>query len=234
VAHLPVAYQRGATQDPLFEPEGGAGTPLGSLLQEMNAYLDSIAPGARVTSLPVGTPPDVRFGCAMDALGDCETDPELVGDSRNPRLQLSVGRPSASWVTGMRTGMDALGASRGLVLTLEITNYLTHQTGFRGDKEVQLGTGYTVKLPWLTTLDTPVSVVQLTGAVVDTGGRAIRIGAEGLLARRTSFTASTFGAQALLSDTEVEQLRTARREDLPGQPLVWQVALGNLLKQLGS
>lgn len=233
MAHLPIAYQRGAAQAPIFEPEGGEGTPLARLLGEMNAYLDSIAPGARLLP-PAGTPPDVRFGCATDAAGDCDTDPELAGDSRNPKLHLAVGRPSETWVAGLRTALDGAGAARALVLTLEIANYPVHQTGWRGDKEVQLGTGHTVRLPWLTSLETPVSVLQLTGAVVDTAGKAVRIGAEGLLARRTSFTASTFGVQALISDAEVEELRAARREDLPGEPLVWQVALRTLVGQLGA
>jgi hypothetical protein len=63
-------------------------------------------------------------------------------------------------------------------------------------------------------------------------GRALRIGAEGILARRTPFAASVLGAQALVSDEDVERARTARREDLPGRPLVWQVALRTLVAEL--
>jgi hypothetical protein len=36
----------------------------------------------------------------------------------------------------------------------------------------------------------------------------------------------------MISDEDVQRLRTARREDLPGQPLVWQVGLRNLVAQL--
>ena len=93
-------------------------------------------------------------------------------------------------------------------------------------------TGYSVDVPWLTSLETPVSVLQVTGARVGRDGRAQRIGAEGLLARRTSLPISALGAQAMISDAEVEQARTARREDLPGQPLVWQVALRELVRGL--
>ena len=43
---------------------------------------------------------------------------------------------------------------------------------------------------------------------------------------------SAINAQTLITDEDVEKLRTMRREDLPGKPLVWQVALRNLLAQL--
>ena len=89
-------------------------------------------------------------------------------------------------------------------------------------------------LPWLTSLETPVSVLQLTGAVMGRDGLAVRIGAEGMLARRTGLVMSGLGAQALISDDDVQQLRTLRREDLPGRPLVWQVALGQLVADLAG
>ena len=36
----------------------------------------------------------------------------------------------------------------------------------------------------------------------------------------------------LISDEDIERLRTLRREDLPGQPLVWQSALRTIVAQL--
>jgi hypothetical protein len=50
--------------------------------------------------------------------------------------------------------------------------------------------------------------------------------------KRTRLVVSSIGAQELISDEDVEQLRSARREDLAGQPLVWKVALRNLVGQL--
>ena len=35
-----------------------------------------------------------------------------------------------------------------------------------------------------------------------------------------------------MSDEDVEQLRTARRDDLPGEPLVWREGLRRLVEQL--
>ena len=131
-----------------------------------------------------------------------------------------------------RAALDGAGAARSLSLTREVGQYWVTKTGWRNDKSLELGTGHTVKLPWLTSLDAPVSVLQLTGVVADRDGKAVRIGAEGLLARRTGIVMSGLGAQRMISDADVEQLRTLRRDDLPGKPLVWQVALRNLVAQL--
>ena len=234
VGHFPIAYQRGSTQSPIFDPGGEAGTPIAALLAEMNAYLDSLGTTTRLpTSAPRGTPPDVQFSCETDPTGECARDESrALGRAGTVPMRLAVGRPSASWTEWARAVMDSAGAARALVLTLEVGQYWTHQRGLRGDKEVQLGTNYSVPVPWLTSLETPVTVLQLTGALVDRDGKAVRIGAEGLVARRTRLLVSAVGGQELLSGEDVERLRTSRREDLPGQPLVWQVALRTLVTQL--
>ena len=241
IGHLPIAYQRGATQAPIFDPKGDASSPVVALLREMNAYLDSLGATTALVSpgapLPAGTPPDVMFGCETDHAGDCLTPGAVTegafqrsGD--DPTMRLAVGRPSAEWTTGARAALDRAGAGRALVLTLEVAPYRITRSGWRNSKSVALGSGYSVKLPWLTSIDNPVMVLQLTGVLVDPEGRAIRIGAEGLLARRTGIVAGGAGLQALVTDDDVAQLREARRDDLAGQPLVWQVALRQLVAQL--
>jgi hypothetical protein len=236
VAHWPLAYQAGGTQSPSFDPPGGSGTPVAALLAEMNAYLDSLGVSSRIAAAPAGTPPDVRFHCESDPAGpddECkERDDERALGRGGEYMQLSVGRPSKEWVAAADASLAGAGAARGLVLTLEVADYLPRQTGLRGDKSVELGSGYTVALPWLTSLETPVSVLQLTGALVGRDGRAVRIGAEGLLAKRTGLVASALGMQALLSDEDVQRLRSERRDDLPGRPLVWQAALRAMVAQL--
>ncbi|HET9514482.1 MAG TPA: hypothetical protein VFO95_11200 [Gemmatimonadales bacterium] len=42
VLHLPIGYQRGASQAPIFDPAAGPGTPIARLLADMNRYLDSM------------------------------------------------------------------------------------------------------------------------------------------------------------------------------------------------
>jgi hypothetical protein len=231
VAHLPVRYQRGAEQAAIFEPRGGGAAPVAQLIAEMNRYLDSLRVSVLVVGVPeTGTPPDTRFGCTTDAAGDCAEEGEISGSNRE--LHLSIGRPSAEWSTWLAAALDSTQANDALVITLELGHYWPRQKGLSLSKEVLLGTGYAVSVPWLTSLEKPVAVVQLTGALVARNGRALRIGAEGLMAKRTNIGLSSLGVQSLISDDDIEQLRTLRRDDLPGQPLVWQTALRTLVIQL--
>lgn len=236
IGHFPVVYQRGSTQAPIFEPGGGAGSPIATLLAEMTAYLDSLRVTESLVAVRTGTPPDVRFSCETDPAGledECATGDGALGRG-DIRMLLAVGRPSADWVTTAQSRMALSGVGTAIAITLEIGQYRLGQRGLRGDKEVELGTENVVSLPWLTSLETPVPVLQLTGALVGRDGQPLRIGAEGLIARRTSLPLSAIGAQALITDQEVEQARTARRTDLPGQPLAWRVALRHLVRGLAE
>ena len=232
VVHLPVQYQRGGSHADIFDPAGAPGSPIAALLGEMNAYLDSLAATPLRVGTAAGTPPDVHFGCETDMTGDCTNGPAAPFEWGEPRMRLAVGRPSADWTAVIAAALGEAGAARVLVITLEVGQYWPQQTNWRGSKAVELGSGYTTDLPWLSSLETPVSVLQLTGALMASDGRAVRIGAEGMLARRTGILAAGMGAQALITDGDVEQLRASRRDDLPGRPLVWQVALRNLVEQL--
>lgn len=234
VAHLPVRYQRGAEQGAQFEPANGSGSPAAALVAEMNAYLDSLAVSAKLSpkSAEVGTAPDVHFGCMQAMIGgDCLGDGD---EDANHELQLSIGRPSTDWAQWIGTALDSASHSQALVITVELGQYWPRQKGLSLGKEIRLGSDYTVGIPWLTSLERPVAVVQLTGALIGRDGRAIRIGAEGMLAKRSNIALSAIGAQMLVTDDDIERLRTLRRDDLPGQPLVWQVALRNLVSQLAG
>jgi len=232
VAHLPIRYQRGAEQGAQFEPKSATGSPAAALVAEMNAYLDSIAASAKLspTSAEVGSAPDVHFGCLPAMVGgDCVGDGD---EDANHHLELSVGRPSQDWIGWIVTALGSASHDKALLITLELGQYWPRQKGLSLGKEIRLGSDYTVGVPWLTSLEHPVAVVQLTGALVGRDGRAIRIGAEGMLPKRSHIVVSALGAQALVTDEDIERLRTLRRDDLPNQPLVWQVALRNLVSQL--
>src|SRR5215218_2191548 len=205
VAHLPIRYQRGAEQGAQFEPKDGSGSPAAALVAEMNAYLDSLAASARLRAknAEVGTAPDVHFGCEPAVIGDCAGEGEEQSRS-NRRLQLSVGRPSEDWIAWLGGAIDSTSTDHALLITLELGQYWPRQKGLSISKEVQLGTGYAVSVPWLTSLEQPVAVVQLTGALVARDGRAVRIGAEGLLAKRSNIVLSALGAQMLVSDEDIE------------------------------
>jgi len=237
IAHVPIAYQRGATQPAAFDPANSSGGPVNALLNEMNRYLDSLGLSTR-TVVAAGTnlvPPDVRFGCIPEngvPGNECQARGDSALGRSGQQMQLTVGRPSQNWVASVSDAMTKSGTQRVLVITLEVGEYLLRQEGLAGAKVLELGTGNKARLPWLTSLETPVTVLQLTGALVDRTGKAIRIGAEGFHARRTRLSVSAVGGQELLSDDDVNAARTARRSDLPGEPLAWQVALRELVGRI--
>jgi hypothetical protein len=237
VAHTPIVFQSGAAQAPMFDPETGHGSAMATLLEEMNAYLLTLkaaTPMAMVAS-DKAVAPDVHFGCM--------TPGSMTGEDCTPRgdsalgrgrqtMWLAVGRPSEAWVARTQSQLAQVGATHTLVITLEMGQYLLRQTGWRGSKSVELGSGNVQSLPWLSSLETPVPVLQLTGALIDSTGKAVRIGAEGIAAQRTRLLVSSVGGQELFGDEEVTKVRIARREDLPGQPLAWQVAMRTLVAEL--
>lgn len=234
--HVPIRYQAGAVNPENFDPSSEEGSPMGELLEQMNRYLDSL--GATTAMHPStdapGTPIDVYFGCPRaGGLSDCETrdNSGALGRTRT-YMSLLVRRPSNDWASWLGGTSQQAGVPAVLVITVEISDYLLKQRGILGTKELEMGTDYSMSLPWLTSLESPVSVLQLTGALVATDGKAIRIGAEGMLARRTSIVPSAIKAQRMIVDKDVKALITATRDDLPGNPLVWQVALRNMVAQL--
>jgi len=236
IGHLPIAFQRGAAQSRIFDPRDGTASAIDSLLQQMNGFLDSLGVSERlVVHAATSGPPDVQFGCATTS-GLAGDDCAERGDSALGRgwqtMRLAVGRPSDAWIDWMHEVMPIKEFSRVLVVTLEVGQYLVKQRGWRGDKEVELGTGHVQGLPWLTSLEAPLTVLQLTGALVNEGGKALRIGAEGIVARRTRLLVSAIGGQELLGENDVTAARSLRRDDLPGQPLAWRVALRELVDQL--
>ena len=153
------------------------------------------------------------------------------GRGRQPR-RLAVTRASNEWRAWIGPALAAANADHALIVTVEIGQYLPRQVGIKGDKVIELGEGHRAELPWLTSLETPVQVMQLTGALVNGEGKAVRIASEGLFARRTGLLLSAVGAQALITDAEVSAFLEERREDLAGKPLAWQVALESLVRRL--
>ena len=246
VAWTPVTFQVQAADAQAMGPESGEGSAVARLLDEMNRHLAALAEGSASAGpvgahvplvqvdAPAGRAPDVEFGCEFDTMDECVEPGEAMAGPQDgtPRMRLAVARPSGEWTLGAAEAMADAGAEGLLVLTLEVGYYWPRQTNWRGSKAVDLGTGRTESLPWLTSLDDPVAVLQLTGALVGPDGRATRIGAEGLLVRRTPLLASGFGFRALISDAEVEEALTARVGDEADGPLVWQVALETLVQEL--
>lgn len=228
---LPIGYQVGAAQEEIFDPPVGPGTGVATLVTMLNesisrAGLDS-KPASEIE--PRGRP-DVQFSCETDAFGDCEGEGEVAPR----RMRLAVTRASPEWTAWVASFLERSGATHAVSITLEVGQYWPRQRNLLGAKEIELSGTHRIDVPWLTALDRPVMVLQLTGALIGPDGKAARIAAEGLLARRTNLLIGSLGAQALITDEEVEKLANERREDLPGRPLVLAAAVDALLRELGG
>jgi hypothetical protein len=239
IGYFPITFQRGATDAETLDLKSSPGSAVAALLADMNQYLDSlrVATPLAVNIEVTGTPPDVQFGCIRTAsVFDCdERDYDREAGRGDPRnLRLAVARPSEDWTTWAAKEMQNGGVPNALLITVEVSDYYILQHGLAGRKQVELGTNHTIDVPWLTGMNTPVNVLQLTGALMNADGTAVRIGAEGMLARRTGMLVGASAAQRVITEDDVDQLRSARRRDLRGQPLVWQAALRNLVAQLAG
>ena len=140
--------------------------------------------------------------------------------------------PSKAWREAAGTVLTDQGAQGVVLLTLGFSEFSKSYKGtFK--KQVVLGTGYETDIRFLSAELEPVHVLYLTGALVDLEGKVVRAGAEGILSEDTPFWAQSIGAQKEIdTDMLLRLLDEERREDLPGKPLKWQVALENLLAQL--
>lgn len=192
---------------------------------EVAEILGVAGPVTGVTVDARAVPPAVTFGCALDPVGECDED--------SAHNELAVTDGTRSWGDRLAAEIGAGEDVFALSIEVRVVPQRIHQKNLAGKKEIRLGTGHVQPLPWLTSLDGPVWVVQLTGALVGRDGRALRAGAEGVWAVRTPFRASMVGAERLLTDDDVDAVRTSvHRDDLPDRPLAWKVAARRLVEGL--
>lgn len=242
---LPITFQKHSIR-PVLDPPSGPGSALALLIGEMNVYLDSLArspdanllllasaPGPNVAASPdAAQAPDVRFGCYLTAdwsIFDCPPARTIENTGIRPQMptRLTVVPASREWNEWAIGTMQNTRTGSVLVLTIDEGIYRPRQDTYLRTKSVEIGTNHTVSLPWQIPI-TAVTVLQLTGALVDREGRVVRIGAEGLYAHVPRRLENV----EIIDDSNVHELRTMRRSELPGQPLAWQVALRELMRQM--
>jgi len=199
---------------------------LNGALQGMNCCSYVAAP-----ALPAGAP-WVYVGSAAGEFAPFEAGEQTLPHDQLPPMVMHVRKPAPEWSRAMAALLARDGARYGVVVTLGVSQYPKGRQGFFG-KKVVLGTGHEESVEFLTAEDKLLEVLQLTGVLVDAQGRVVRAGAEGILARDTPFAAQVFDVSKVLDDRTLERVLTQeRRTDLPGEPLKWEVALGNLVAQL--
>lgn len=220
-----------------------SGTML-ELLDSLNERLTQLmgdgprVPDERLATLLEGAP-EIAFGCEPDFVGE----PVRTGkwyhsagckdldDDEQPHNALMIQSPSKQWRERATAAIAQDSAQYLLLLSLRIGDQYPW-SGWSG-KGVRLGTGYDASLPWLSAVDRPVTVVQLVGTVVNREGKVVRSGAEGLFASKPGAIVTLLGGQQAVSDAQLAELLVAtRRDDMPGNPLAWEVALRTLASEL--
>ncbi len=228
IGHLPVSLDQR-----IWDPRNQATWQF--LLDEMNAFLESkkwTLP-LQAIPLPLDDAPDLFvgnediFGAPVGGMST-DTKDEL------PKMILSYKNASKEWKDRITQMIGQSDAEYTLFISLGLSEYLIRQKNILGKKELVLGTGHRIPVKWLTSLDDPIEVLYLTGALIDRDGKILRVGAEGILsAKPASFFESIIGLRNALSNDTIQKVLTeVRREDLPGKPLNYQVALQNLMANL--
>jgi len=182
-------------------------------------------------ALPAGAP-QVYVGSPAGEMAPAEAADQVLPQDLFPPMVLRLGEPTDAWRQSVASMLAARGAQHAILVTLGVSQYPKDREGAFG-KKVVLGTGHEEPIRFLTAEDKLLEVLQLTGVLVDAQGRVLRAGAEGILARDTPFAAQVVDVEKSLDDRTLEHAFTdERREDLPGSPAAWKVALETLLAQL--
>lgn len=205
------------------------------ILNKMDAYLESMLNTRMFPELSAGRGmyPDVYIGSpAMMGAPVSESGYESDDDDVLPMVCYYLD-PSREWKQEVAGLCREHNIAFVISLSLGFSEYMIHQKSVFGKKEVWLGTDHTIPVPWLSSLESPVDVIYLTGALVDSTGKIRRVGAEGILAAEpSSLFESIIGLRKSISDDKVQAIAEVRRQDLDTQPLAWQEALRNLVNNL--
>jgi hypothetical protein len=222
-AHAPVRF---VTETGSLDPDPKRSPALAALVDSLNAELDRMGLSSH-RPLDRKGGPVIRFGCVRgDDAG--VTQPSDECDPTEPRrMRFAIEEPNRGWrdrwVALAGDSLDGV-----LVIQLSFGSYWVRSQGWRNDKSIEIGTARSQPVAWLTSLDDPVQVLQLTGAVVTAKGKVGRVGAEGLLARRTGLIASALGAREVLAEDELGGLLASEGN----VPPVWRAALWDLVRGL--
>lgn len=222
IAHVAVSFR---DEPGSLDPTPDSSPALAGLLDSLRVELDRLGLTKPLAGgdWPMKDGPDVRFGARRGGTAKDGTPlgPDEIDPSEPRRMTFDVEGPGRAWKDRVtRSAGDSVGAV--LVVQLGFAEHWVRQVNWKGSKAIELGAGRQMPVQWLTSLDDPVQVLELTGAIVEPTGRFLRVGAEGLLARRTGMGASALGAQEVLTEPELEAL---------GAP-AWRAALRSLVEGL--
>lgn len=230
LVHSPLMFDKEMSEEFFYQ---GREIILRPLMDTMNQYLDSLA-----WSQPMaGSVPQKGMPWLFVGSSEAETAPPatmmmMEDHDEYPPMALYLDKPSKDWKKAFSQVMADQQADYAILVWIGLAEYPKADKGLF-KKKVVLGTGYEREIRFLSAVDKPVEVLQLTGVLLDHEGNVVRAGAEGFLHEDSPFWVQALEAGTTVDDNAIRKLFTEeRREDLPGQPLTWKVAVENLVGQL--
>jgi hypothetical protein len=230
LVHTPLMFDKEMSEEFFYQNREVILQPL---IEIMNQHLDSLA-----WSEPMaGAVQNNGLPWLFVGSSEAETAPPATRMMRDdhdeyPPMVLYLDKPSRDWRQSFAAMMNEQQADYAILLWVGLTEYPKADKGLF-KKKVVLGTGYEREIRFLSAVDKPVEVLQLTGVLLDKNGNVVRAGAEGFLHEDSPFWVQVLDAGTTVDDNAIRKLFTEeRREDLPGRPLTWIVAVENLVNQL--
>lgn len=229
VLHLSVGIDE-KTKSEFFY--AGREKALQPLLDAMTVYLDSLQWSTRADSanLPGKGAPYVYIGSSEGEIAPPGAEMMREDFDKYPPMIIHIEKPSKEWKAALSELLRKEGKDFLLFISLGFTEYPKADKGMFG-KKVVMGTGYEEGIEFLSAEDKPVEVLQITAILLNREGHILRAGAEGILHKDTPFSLQIFDVQKSIDDSAIQKLVSdERREDLPGNPLKWKIALHNLMR----
>lgn len=231
LVYLPAAIDAMTREEFFYE---GREQALQPLIEAINGYLDSLS---LVSALPPATLPETGapylfVGSSESVIAPPSSEMLREPHDKYPPMVMHLGKPGKSWKAALEQTLGEAGADYTLVFRIGFNEYPKADKGLF-KKKVVLGTGYEPEIRFLSGEPEPVEVLQVTGLLLDRKGNVVRAGAEAFLYEDSPFWVQVLGARTSIDDRTLSRSVTGiRRDDLPGRPPAWKVAMYHLIRQL--
>lgn len=235
IAHLPVVIDKETTAEFFYQ---GREKILQPLIHEMNRYLDSLAwspviKSESISAISKGTP-YLFVGSAGSEIAPPGADMLQEEYDTYPPMIMHVQKPSKEWKAKMAELLAQTDTEYALAFWIGFNEYPKGKKGFF-KKKVVLGTDYEPEIRFLSDELEPVEVLQLSALLIRKDGEIIKAGAEAFLYEDAPFWVQVLEASTSIDDKTIKRsVADIRRNDLPGQPLAWKVAMTHLLNHLSQ
>lgn len=229
--HLPVQIDKMTNEEFFYQGREAALQPVITVL---NQYLDSLNWSTAVAwdNFPDKDNPYLFVGSSESVIAPPAAEMLREDFDKFPPMAMHIDKPGREWKTVLQQHMAHNSIDFAMIFWLGFNEYPKANKGLF-KKKVVLGTDYEPEIRFLSDELEPVEVLQITGMLVDKKGNIIRAGAEAFLYEDSPFWVQVLEASTAIDDkTLIRSATDIRRDDLPGKPLAWKVAMYNLIRQL--